>query len=383
MFAEFHADHCLFKDKNMKRVLLQGILKGGLYQLDVSKLEDGFKLGGSVYNSSLCNNKSKECSLSFVSNVSLFSGTGSSISPNNVYKRSTGASYVSGSNSVSSPHYVVGDSNCAVNSMLTCKLANLWHSRLGHPSKRVLHDVLSTLKINESAAFDFCSSCQFGKSHKLPFVSSELHTTSVLNLVHADVWGPSPVLSVEGYRYYICFIDDFIRFSWIYPMKVKSEAKAVFIKFQNFVERQFNCKIKSLQTDWGGEFRSLLPLLDQLGVLFRHPCPYVHEQNGKVERKHRHVVETGLTLLAQAVMPLTYWWTAFSSAVYLINRLPTSTLHMVSPFEAIYHKKPDYLQLKVFGYSCYPYLRPYNKHKLQFRSSQCIFMGYSSSHKGY
>ena len=160
------------------------------------------------------------------------------------------------------------------------------------------------------------------------------------------------------------FVDDFTHFCLIYPMKVKSKAKAVFIKFHNFVERQINCKIKSMQTDWGGEFQSLLPLLDQLGVLFRHPCPHVHEQNGKVERKHRHVVETGLTLLAQAVMPLTYWWTAFSSAVYLINRLPTSTLHMVSPFEAVYHKKPNYMQLKVFGCSCYPYLRPYNKHKL-------------------
>ena len=52
VFVEFHSDHCLFKDKNTKRVLLQGILKRGLYQHDISKLEDGFKLGGSIYNSS-------------------------------------------------------------------------------------------------------------------------------------------------------------------------------------------------------------------------------------------------------------------------------------------------------------------------------------------
>ena len=80
-------------------------------------------------------------------------------------------------------------------------------------------------------------------------------------------------------------------------MKVKSKAKEIFIKFHAYVERQFNCKIKTLQIDWGNEFPSLLPMLNQLGIHFQHPCPHVHEQNGKVERKHRHIVETGLTLL--------------------------------------------------------------------------------------
>ena len=173
-------------------------------------------------------------------------------------------------------------SSCVVASSANCKLANLWHSRLDHPSKRILSDVLSKLKINENTNFEFCSSCKFGKSHKLPFTSSELHTSSILELVYADVWGPSSILSVEGYRYYICFVDDFTCFSWIFPMKFKSEAKEIFIKFQAFVERQFNCKIKSLQTDWGGELHSLLSLLDQLGICFRHPCPHVHEQNGKL-----------------------------------------------------------------------------------------------------
>ena len=201
--------------------------------------------------------------------------------------------------------------------------------------------------------------------------------------MHADVWGPSPVLSVEGYRYYICFVDDFTRFSWIFPMKVKSEAKEIFVKFQTFAERQFSSKIKRLQTDWGGEFRSLLPLLNKLGIHFQHPCPYVHEQNGRIERKHRHIVETGLTLLAQATMPLKFWWTAFHSVVYLINMLPTPVLQMKSPFEVVYHRKPDYMQLKVFGSACYPCLRSYNRYKLQFRTSKCVFIGYSTAHKGY
>lgn len=53
-----------------------------------------------------------------------------------------------------------------------------------------------------------------------------------------------------------------------------------------------------VQSDWGGEYKSFENFLSQNGILFRHSCPYTHEQNGKAERKHRHIVELGLTLLA-------------------------------------------------------------------------------------
>ena len=84
-------------------------------------------------------------------------------------------------------------------------------------------------------------------------------------------------------------------------------------------------------------------MFSQLGIGFRHPCPYTHEQNGKVERKHRHIVETGLTLLAQASLPLKFWWHAFASTVFLINCLPTPILHNISPFEAVHNRRPDYM----------------------------------------
>lgn len=102
-----------------------------------------------------------------------------------------------------------------------------------------------------------------------------------------------------------------------------------------------------------------------------------------MERKHRHIVETGLTLLAQAGIPFTYWTNAFSTAVHLIDRLPTPALQHRSPFEAIYHAKPDYNFLRIFGRLCYMYLRPYNCHKIQFHSSPGVFLGYSLRYKGY
>ncbi|XP_048335502.2 retrovirus-related Pol polyprotein from transposon RE2 isoform X1 [Ziziphus jujuba] len=195
--------------------------------------------------------------------------------------------------------------------------------------------------------------------------------------------GPASVSSKEGYKYYIQFLDDYSRYVWIYPLKTKSEALAIFSSFHVMVERQFDKKIKVLQADWGGEFRSFLPYLSKFGIVFRHPCPYIHTQNGKVERKHRHLVELGLCLLAQAHMSLVYWWEAFHCASFLINRLPTQVLNQLSPYEMLFHKKPDYAFLKVFGCACFPYLRPYNKVKLNFHTTKCVFLGYSPDHKGY
>jgi len=92
------------------------------------------------------------------------------------------------------------------------------------------------------------------------------------------------------------------------------------------VELQYNLPIKSFQTDGGGEFCPLTEFLNTLGITHRLTCPHTHHQNGSVERKHRHIVETGLTLLANAKLPLCYWDHAFLTATYLVNRLPSSTL---------------------------------------------------------
>jgi len=112
-------------------------------------------------------------------------------------------------------------------------------------------------------------------------------------------------------------------------------------------------------------------------------CPHAHQQNGAAERKHRHIVKVGLALLAHASIPLKYWEDAFVAATYLINRTPSRVINYETPLERLFQQKPDYSSLRVFGCACWPNLRPYNTHKFQFRSKQCVFLGYSPLHKGF
>jgi histone deacetylase 1/2 len=101
------------------------------------------------------------------------------------------------------------------------------------------------------------------------------------------------------------------------------------------------------------------------------------------ERKHQHIVEVGLSLVATASMPLKFWDEAFLAATYLINRTPAKLLNFSTPYEHLLKEKPDYSMLRVFDCACWPNLRPYNARKLEFRSKQCAFIGYSNMHKGF
>lgn len=159
---------------------------------------------------------------------------------------------------------------------------------------RVLKDCNISFQSNEN--LHFYDSHQLGKSHKLPFLVSQSHASKPLELVHTNLCGPSPIVSTGRHRYYISFLDDF-RYTWVYPLKTKDKALYAFTHFKKMVENQFDKKIKILQSDWGGEIRSFKPLLDSNGIIFRHPCSHTSPQNGRIEREHRHIVET--TLLAQ------------------------------------------------------------------------------------
>jgi hypothetical protein len=127
-----------------------------------------------------------------------------------------------------------------------------WHRRLGHPSSFVVQQVLRRNKIAytpESTPY-VCDSCQLANSHQLPYLISSSVSTAPLEQVFSDVWGHAP-LSVGKHAYYISFIDDFKKFTWIYLLKKCSDVYQAFLNFQQYVERKFNRKIVTMQTNWG------------------------------------------------------------------------------------------------------------------------------------
>lgn len=91
--------------------------------------------------------------------------------------------------------------------------------------------------------------------------------------------------------------------------------------------------------------------------------PHTPEHNGYAQRRHKHVVETGITLLHNASLPLFVWPYAFQTASYLINQLSTLILSYKSPFECIFHIKPNYNKLHIFGCMYFPWLKLYIKNK--------------------
>ena len=277
-----------------------------------------------------------------------------------------------------------------IEALATVKEASseVWHARLGHPNFKFLQILENKKVINVSDWLiknTLCSSCQLGKRCKLSFNKSDSFSKFPLEKIHSDLWGPTPILSSQKFQFYVIFVDDYTRYTWLYPLKNKSNFYTCFLKFQALVENHFDRKIKIFQSDGGGEFTSkeFSNHLAYCGISQQLSCPFTPEQNGLAERKHRHIVETGITLLFHAHVPLKFWVDAFLTAVYLINRLPLSSTGKETPYSKLFGKNPDYSGIRIFGSQCFPYLKTPALHKFSRKTISCVFIGYSPLHKGY
>ena len=261
-----------------------------------------------------------------------------------------------------------------------------WHNRLGHPSCKVLASIINSHSLpllSKQPSNFLCESCNCNKSHRLPFGTSTLSSSQPLELIYSDVWGPSPILSNDGFQYYVIFVDHFTKYTWLYPLRLKSDVLNVFTKFKTVVEKFFKTSILTIYSDGGGEYQKLKSFLETYGIQHLKTPPHTPQHNGSAERRHCHIVETGLTLLHNASLPLSFWSFAFQTTSYLINHLLTPLLNNKSPFESLFRSPPNYSKLRIFGYLCFPWLKPYTSHKLEPKSRLCLFLGYSSSQSAY
>lgn len=128
--------------------------------------------------------------------------------------------------------------------------------------------------------------------------------------------------------------------------------------------------------NWGKDWKNW-------GISHRLSVPYSHQQMGRVERHHRHIIDTNIALLKHAKMPPVMWEFGVTTACCLYNRNPTPILQGCSPIAALFGKIPEYDRMRVFGCVCCPCLRPYRTHKLDQKSTSCVFVGYSIQNNGY
>jgi transposase InsO family protein len=180
------------------------------------------------------------------------------------------------------------------------------------------------------------------------------------------VWGLAPVTSHANYKYFVTFIDDYSHFTWIYFLRSKDEVFSVFKIFHAYIQTQFSAQIKILRSDNGGEYMSHLfqDFLQHHDIIFLRSCPSTPQQNGVVERKNRHLLDVVHTLLLESSTPSRFWCEALSTAVHLINRLPSPILNHDTLFIQLFGHPPTYSNLRTFGCVCYVHLLAHERTKL-------------------
>ena len=201
-----------------------------------------------------------------------------------------------------------------------------------------------------------------------------------LELVHTDVCGPMRTPSLENSKYFILFIDDYSRMTWVYFLKERSEVFKIFNTFKSHVEKESGHQIKCVRSDNGTEYTSseFKAFCEKEGIHRQLTAPYTPQQNGVCERKNRTVMEMARSMLKDKGLPNKFWAEAVYTAVYLQNRLPTKAIHKRIPLKAWSGHRPSVSHLKIFGCICYIHVPSEKRHKLEDKADKGIFLGYSS-----
>lgn len=125
-------------------------------------------------------------------------------------------------------------------------------------------------------------------------------------------------------------VDDYSRVIWVFLIKQKSDASRCLVDFHKIVEVRFAISIKRVRCDNGGEFtsNSMVEFFYKNGVLLETTCPHTPQQNGVVERKHRHLLETARALHFEAYIPKIFWGECILTTAYIINRHPSKVIRI-------------------------------------------------------
>jgi hypothetical protein len=260
----------------------------------------------------------------------------------------------------------------------------LWHARLGQLNFKYMkymskHGLISY----KQDVHDKCEICIESKSRKKPFPSTN-RDSQLLELVHSDVCELNGILTRGGKRYFITFIDDFSRYTYVYLMRNKDESFDMFNKYKTEVENQKDKRIKILISDRGGEYfpQEFTIYCEENGLIHQRSALYTPQQNGLAERKNRTPVDMLNAMRVSAKLPFNLWGEALLTACHVHKRVLCKKIQS-SPYELWNGRKLNLSYLKVWG--CIAYFRVPNpkRTKLGPRAIKSVFVGYTVNSKAY
>uniref|UniRef100_A0A803LBA1 Integrase catalytic domain-containing protein n=1 Tax=Chenopodium quinoa TaxID=63459 RepID=A0A803LBA1_CHEQI len=272
---------------------------------------------------------------------------------------------------------------CSVNNVSRKENLSILHARLGHVYlSKMKH--LSFCGCKNLSEY-FCDTCCVAKHHRMPLKPSNTIASRIFELIHIDLWGPYKVKNVTGASYFLTIVDDYSRATWTQLLSNKEQVKGILNNFLNFVENHYECKVKTLRSDNETEiFQSECgKVLAERGILHQRSIPGVPQQNGRVERKHRFLLETARAIRLHAGLPGYFWGECILSATYLINLLPSSVLGWKTPFERLNKRKPEYDHLRIIGCLCYGLPTVKKSDKFGEKGIRSVLIGYLYGQKGY
>ena len=265
---------------------------------------------------------------------------------------------------------------------------NVLHRRLGHLGADNCRTMISRQLVDGVDSVigkeEFCEGCAYGRSKRKPHPSTDTRTKRRLERLHVDICGPLPN-SIGGNRYFLLIIDEHTHYYWVEFLSKKSDAFSRLRKWKLQAEREADLKLQYLKSDGGKEFgsKAFEEWLEADGVIHEMSAPYEHEQNGLAERGIQNISQKAMCQLFGANMLQGFWPYAVETAVYLINRSLTTTLHDKTPLEAWSGKRPNIRHLRTFGEIGYVHIPPETRKKWTKKSRPCRFLGYTPRSRNY
>ncbi|CAI7868073.1 unnamed protein product [Closterium sp. NIES-53] len=303
-----------------------------------------------------------------------------------LYTLTTEPFQVAASAQVSASSHVAALCSCRLLSHQTL----LWHHRLVHPSLPRLHGMHSRFLVSglprslpplPPSPFPPCLPCLEGRQRAAPH-SSFPPKTAPLQTLHMDVWGPARVSGQSRERYFLLVVDDYTRYTMVFPLRSKGQVVDVLIPWIRTVRLQLrerfgqDLPVLRLHSDRGGEFSSGL-LQDSCpgeGILQSFTLPDSPQQNGIAERRIGLVMEGARTSMIHAIAPHFLWPFAVRYAAHQLNLWPRVSLPETSPTLRWMGEVGNASVLRVWGSRAF--VRNTSADKLSPRAIPFVFLGF-------